>query len=67
MPNVENLKTLLQQGAEFKAGWVKEHLSNWNHITSDPEVLQNIAGAKIPTVREPQMDKVPSNPEFSSL
>ena len=30
--NVENLKTLLQQGVnEFKAGQVKEHLSNWNH------------------------------------
>ena len=66
--NVENLKTLLQQGVkEFKAGRVKEHLSNWNHITSDPEVLQNIAGAKIPFVREPQMDKIPSNPKFSSL
>ena len=66
--NVENLKTLLQQGVkEFKAGRVKEHLSNWNHITSDPEILQNIAGAKIPFVREPQMDKIPSSLKFSSL
>ena len=66
--NVENLKTLLQQGVkDFKAGRVKEHLSNWNHITSDPEVLQNIAGAEISFVREPQMDKIPSNPKFSSL
>ena len=45
--NVGTLKTLLQQGVkEFKAGQVKEHPSNWNKITSDPEVLQNIAGAK---------------------
>ena len=42
--NVETRKTLLQQGVkEFKAGQVKEHLSNWNQITSDPKVLQNIA------------------------
>ena len=58
---------LLQQGAkEFKAGQVKEHISNWNQITSDPEVLQNIAGAKILFVREPQMDKITSSPKFSS-
>ena len=65
--DVETLKTPVQQGVkEFKAGQVKEHLFNWNQITSDPEVLQNIPGAKIPFVREPQLDKIPSNPKFSS-
>ena len=56
--NVKTLKTLLQQWVkEFKVGQVKEHLSNWNQITSDPEVLQNITDGKIPFVRESQMDK----------
>ena len=65
--SVDILRNLLQQGVnEFKAGQVKEHFSNWQKITSDPEVLQNIKGAKIPFITESKMDKIPINPNFSS-
>ena len=65
--SVDILRSLLQQGVnEFKAGQVKEHFSNWQKITSDPEVLQNIKGAEIPFITEPKMDKIPINPNFSS-
>ena len=65
--SVDTLRNLLQQGVnEFKAGQVKEHFSNWQKITSDPEVLQNIKGAKIPFITEPKMDKIPINPNFTS-
>ena len=65
--SVDILRNLLQQSVnEFKAGQVKEHSSNWQKITSDPEVLQNIKGAKIPFITEPKMDKIPINPNFSS-
>ena len=65
--SVDILRNLLQQGVnEFNTGQVKEHFSNWQKITSDPEVLQNIKGAKIPFITEPKMDKIPINPNFSS-
>ena len=65
--SVDTLRNLLQQGVnEFKAGQVKEHFSNWQKITSDPEVLQNIKGTKIPFITEPKMDKIPINPNFSA-
>ena len=57
--SVDILRNLLEQGVnEFKAGQVKKHFSNWQKITSDPEVLQNIRGA--------EMDKIPINSNFSS-
>ena len=65
--SVDIIRNLLQQGVnEFKVGQEKEHFSNWQKITSDPEVLQNIKGAKILFITEQKMDKIPINPNFSS-
>ena len=32
----------------FQAGQVKHKLSEWEELTSDKEILQNVKGAKIP-------------------
>ena len=38
-----------------RAGQLKHKISEWEKITSDKEILQNVKGAKIPFDIQPQM------------
>lgn len=50
---------------EFAAGKVNEHVNVWKEITSDPEVIETVLGAKLSFDFVPQQYQVPRTYSYS--
>lgn len=47
------------------AGKLKEFAENWREITSDPVILSWLNGYKLPFIKKPVQNAVPSIPNWS--